>query len=117
MSSKAFAQARAIKHSQADSGSNKPPNTRQFANAYKAFFDVPEINDDAMAQVRVLKNGGQVHSRRHTNGAEFRISTGVKEDPNFKANAARFHGTEASKEDEMYKNYRAFYGGATPNVN
>jgi len=29
---------------------------------------------------------------------------------------ARFHGDTGSKEDEFFKNYRAFYGGATPNV-
>lgn len=40
----------------------------------------------------------------------------MRQDPNFKANCARFHGAEASPEDEFYKNYRAFYGGATPNV-
>ena len=56
VSSKAYAQARAIKHGQA--GSNKsPPNTRQFAQAYKAFYDVSEINDAAMAKVKALKNG------------------------------------------------------------
>ena len=30
---------------------------------------------------------------------------------------ARFHGADATEEDDFYKNYRAFYGGATPSVN
>ena len=33
------------------------------------------------------------------------------------ANAARFLGDEPKENDEMYKNYRAFYGGATPAIN
>ena len=32
------------------------------------------------------------------------------------ANAARFLGDEPKENDEMYKNYRAFYGSETPNV-
>ena len=73
-----------------------------------------------MDQVRSVKNraypgASQTAAAPQRNGS--RISTGMREDPNFRANLARFHGGVASEEDEVYKNYRAFFGGATPNVN
>ena len=68
-----------------------------------------------MDQARAIKNG-QVPGASQTVPRSFRISTSVRQDPNFRSNLARFHGTEANPEDDIYKNYRAFYGGATPNV-
>ena len=106
--------ARALKNGQAE---DKPPNTRQFAEAYKAFYDVDGLNDSAMDHVRALKKGEKgANAGSAAVPKSFRISTSVRQDPNFRANQARFHGTEAPVEDEFYKNYRAFYGGATPNV-
>ena len=64
--------------------------------------------------MRTIKNGNKQASQ--TVPRSYRIDTAVREDPNFRANQARFHGTEVTKEDEFYKDYRAFYGGATPNV-
>ena len=46
-----------------------------------------------------------------------RITTGMRSDPNFVANMRRFQGEQPTERDEMYKNYRAFYGGATPALN
>ena len=75
------------------------------------------MNDAAMDQARAIKNGAYGSSGlSQTAPKSFRINTGVRADPNFRANLARFHGTEANPDDEIYKNYRAFYGGATPNV-
>ena len=68
-----------------------------------------------MDQVRAIKNG--TSGIQKSVPRSHRLNTGLRSDPNFKANQARFHGIEASKEDEFYKNYRAFYGGATPSVN
>ena len=74
-----------------------------------------------MDQVRSIKNrafpGAAQTAAAPQRSGSFRINTGLREDPNFRANLARFNGVEASQEDEIYKNYRAFYGGATPNVN
>ena len=108
--------AKAIRNG-SDSSSQKPPNTRQFAQAYKAFFDVEGGNDEAiMEKARAIKNN-KMPGASQTAPKNFRINTGMRQDPNFRANMARFHGCEASADDEIYKNYRAFYGGATPNVN
>jgi len=114
---KALAQAKAIKNG-SDSSCQKPPSTRQFAQAYKAFYDVDNMNDAAMDQARAIKNGSYAGGAglSQTAPKSFRIKTGTREDPNFRANEARFHGTESTPDDEIYKNYRAFYGGATPNV-
>ena len=92
------------------------PDTRQFAVNYKAFYDVDDLNESTMDKVRAIKNGHGVLGTGAVAG-NHRINTGMRQDPNFKANLARFHGTEACPEDDFYKNYRAFYGGATPNVN
>ena len=73
------------------------PSTRQFAVAYKAFYDVEDLNESTMEKVRAIKNktyglggndGGAV-------AGSHRINTGMRQDPNFKANLARFHGAEA----------------------
>jgi len=110
VSDQAMAQARALKNGL----NNRPPSTRQFAQAYKAFYDVPEMGQDsALAQVRAIRNSGA----SQTAPKSFRLATGLRQDPNFRANQAAFHGSEANQEDAIYKNYRAFYGGATPNVN
>lgn len=71
--------------------------------------------DAALAQVRAMKNGGAAQPKAGGDGG--RINTGMREDPRFRANAAKFHGGEISENDKFYSNYRAFYGGATPNVN
>ena len=85
--------------------------------AYKAFYDIGDMSDQAMMdQARAIKNGGAQGGSQTAAPRSFRISTSVRQDPNFRANLARFHGTEATQDDEIYKNYRAFYGGATPNV-
>ena len=64
-----------------------------------------------------MKNGKTVGAGNKSVPRSHRLNTGMRSDPNFKANQARFHGVEASKEDDFYKDYRAFYGGATPSVN
>jgi hypothetical protein len=71
--------------------------------------------DSALEQVRAIK--GRNAGGSMTVPKSYRLATGLREDPNFRANMAAFHGTEAKAEDDIYKNYRAFYGGATPNVN
>lgn len=95
------------------------PSTRQFAVAYKAFYDVEDLNESTMDKVRAIKNKtyGLGGNESGAVAGNHRINTGMRQDPNFKANLARFHGAEANPEDDFYKNYRAFYGGATPNVN
>ncbi len=112
VSSKAMARAKELKNND----SNRPPSTRQFAQAYKAFYDTPDMSQDsALQQVRAIK--GRNAAASMTVPKSFRLATGLRQDPNFRANMAAFHGAEASQEDDIYKNYRAFYGGATPNVN
>lgn len=66
--------------------------------------------------MRSLKNGTKAGSASTAVPRSFRIGSNVRLDPNFRANQARFHGVEGAEPDEFYKNYRAFYGGATPNV-
>ena len=106
----AYQQAKAIKNAQGG-----PPSTGHFAKDFAAFYDAGEVNEAVMDQARALKNQG-ASNMGSSSGTEFRIKTSVRHDPNFRANQARFHGVEAAPEDEIYKNYRAFYGGATPNV-
>ena len=115
VTNKGLAQARAIKNGTDSSASGKAPDTRAFARAYGAFYDVDRINSSHMDKVRAIKNGGA--SSQTAVPRSYRVNTSTREDPNFRANLARFHGAEAKPEDEIYKNYRAFYGGATPNVN
>ena len=99
------------------SEATKPPSTRQFAQAYQAFYDVDNLNDAAMDKVRQIKNGTLPKATSTAQPSNHRLSTGLRQDPNFRANMARFHGSDTCEEDEFYKNYRAFYGGQTPSVN
>ena len=69
-----------------------------------------------MEQARLLKNG-KLPTNSGSVPRSTRLSTSMKQDPNFRANLARFHGEDAPEADEFYKNYRAYYGGATPSVN
>ena len=70
-----------------------------------------------MRKVKDLKDGKSVNSGRYQKGTDgYRITTNQRNDPNFKANMSRFLGDEPTEKDHMYKNYRAFYGGATPSI-
>jgi len=67
----------------------------------------------------VVGNAREVQSKeagRNQAGPSFRLSTGVKNDPEFQVNQAKFFGAPTEPDKEYYKNYRNFYRGCTPQV-
>ena len=64
LDNKALEQAKTLKRnkgaSESGGSSSKKPDTRQFMQAYKAFYDVGgDVSDQAMMeQARAIKNGG-----------------------------------------------------------
>ena len=77
------------------------------------------MNAQHMQKVKDVKDGkttGNV-SVGGVGLGKARITTGMKQDPYFVANMSRFIGEEPKEKDNMYQNYRAFYGGATPAMN
>ena len=91
-----------------------PSSTRRFANNYAAFYNVQNLNEDNYNQAKAMKQnlGGQKLDLGSKNP---RLNTGIVEDPNFKANKARFYGAPPKETEEFYKAQRAFYA-STPLV-
>ena len=116
----ASSQSQSKMESGTKSHGSKPPSTRQFTKAYAQFYDVQEdnLNDKALQKVKDLKDGKSVNAASSQGQSnQGRINTNYRQDPNFQANIKRFLGNEPQEKEEMYKNYRAFYGGATPAMN
>lgn len=79
---------------------------------------MPQLSSAGEQRVRDMKHSfskpGAVNSRANRSSA---IAQGIKEDPKYQVNARRFHGVATDDGQDMYMNYRAFYGAATPAVN
>ena len=80
----------------------------------KAVSEMPEKVSGSSQFARDY--GAESQAKRSAPASEARISirsSGFAADPTFQAEAANIGG---GRRDGFYKNYRAFYGGATPST-